>query len=224
MAAKRKAQAATTAQESSGSLALTLTYDAPTVAREQAWAEGELAGLTAAPIEIATQADYTEVDGFLTDVVRRKDALVAMRRRATDPLTEAKNVILDWFRPAVGALETVEATLKAAMAGFLEAQREAERQARAKALAAVKSGEGQALVSALTEASQAQAAPSAGRATVRLYWQIDRIATDLLPAEYLCPDLAKILDEAKRQGITGDEPPVIPGVIFKQVASVGAKR
>ncbi len=219
MAAKK------TPAEAGASHAITLTYDANAVAAVQAEAETELAGLGDFTVDDAEA--YAATDAFLTEIVTKKDAIEAMRQQAVGPLNEAKAVIQAWFKPALTALASVEGALKQAMAAWLLRQKAAEAAARANALAAVQSGEGTALVEALTVAADAQAAPKAGRAVASFSWQVARVAEDLLPDEYWVPrtpNMSAILAEARRQGITGEEAPVIPGVIFKRVATVGARR
>jgi hypothetical protein len=45
-------------------------------------------------------------------------------------------------------------------------------------------------------------------------WVIDRVIIDLMPAEYLIPDLDRIVREAANSA-SRDERPVIPGVVFE---------
>lgn len=48
-------------------------------------------------------------------------------------------------------------------------------------------------------------------------WYIKRITIDLLEERFKCPDMAAIEREAREQGISGNEPPVIAGVIFERI-------
>lgn len=192
-----------------------LPHSAADVATLQREAE-----LTAAfpDFDIADAGEYAAVDAALSDVVRRKDAVIAMRKSATSPLYGVVKTVESWFRPVVVALESAETRLKGTMNAYLVAQHAREREARA---AIATASEGVELVAALAVATEA-GAPPAGRATVAFVWIVDRVIVDLLPDEWWTPDTAKIAAVAKAH--KGDDPPVIPGVVFKRDAKIGARR
>jgi hypothetical protein len=189
------------------------------IAALQAAASGELEAWKGFTID--TPEEYAEVDRCLTDVVRRKDAATAMRGSATGPLYKATKTIEGWFAPYLGALTGLEVLLKGGMASYRLAQAEREREAREAAAAAADAGDGAALTEALTVATEAAQAP-AGRASVGFEWRVHRIVPDLLPREWWTPDEKRIAAFAKAH--KGDDPPVIPGVVFERHAKIGARR
>lgn len=165
---------------------------------------------------IETPDEYASVDAWLSDVVRKKDAVVSMRQTATGPLKATIKVIDGWFLPVVRALERSETRLKGHMQEYQLAVREADRKAR---LAVATAPEGDELMMALATAS---AAPPAGRATTSFGWAVKRVLPDLLPDEYWIPDEKRLAEVARAH--KGDEPPVIPGVVFESIVRIGARR
>jgi hypothetical protein len=200
------------------SLTVSLPPDVRELATLQRAAEADAAALATLTVDV----DATDLDAFLTDVVRRKDAAVAMRKRATGPMYTAIKEIESWFRPLVTALEGAERHLKAVLGAQRLAALDAEREARELAAAAADVGDAGALLEALTVAADAGAKDGA-RATTRYAWTVKRISEDLLPDEWWTPNTAAI--EAHAKGFAGDgDAPVIPGVVFERVALVGARR
>lgn len=187
-----------------------------------------LAATYADPGTIDTPDEYAIIDAGLRGVVRAKDAFVAMRQGCVGAMRKVVSAVEGEFRPGVKALEAAEGACKRALGEYRLQEAERERQARAAALEAAQSGDADALTEALTTASTAAAGANAtGTATVSARWVIERIAADLLPAEYWkrLPDDEKIAAEIARQGgLSRAEAPVIPGVIFKLEARVGARR
>jgi hypothetical protein len=208
-----------------GTIAHDVTIAIPTsaadVAALQREAESDAPAIKAITVNDADE--YAFADAILTDVVRKKDAIVAMRKSATVPLYGVIRTIESWFKPVVSTLEAGEASLKRAMGSWRLACADAERAAREAAAVAAESGDAGALVEALQVATAIQAAPAAGRATTRFVWAVKRIAADLVPSDWLVPDVARI--EALAKATPGDGPaPVVPGVIFERVAQIGARR
>lgn len=202
-------------------ITLALPTSAADVATLQRQAEDDAPAVQA--ITIADADDYAFADAILTDVVQRKDAVVAMRKQATVPLYQVVRTIEGWFKPVVSALESSERTLKERMGAWRLQIAERERAAREAAAVAAESGDAGAMVTALNAATSAQMAPAAGRATTRFVWAVKRIAEDLLPDEWWTPDVARI--EALAKETPGDsDPPVVPGVVFERRAVIGARR
>ncbi len=169
---------------------------------------------------VADDATYATADATLTEVVQYKDALTEMRKRATGPLYQGIREVEGWFRPVLQTLERVEGALKGTMGEWRVLRAQAEREARELAAKAVEADDADGLHEALTVAGEAAAAPP-GRATARIVWVIEAVDKDRLPAEWWSPDIAKIDAYAKA---CGGERPVIPGVIFREHAQIGAKR
>ena len=215
--ATRDAEALLTAAQS---VEVDLPIDALAVAKLQREAEAD------APVYLAvtctTAEDYEFADALLTALVQREDAAVAMRKSATVPLYGVIRTVESWFKPWLNALAPAKAHLKKEMGAYRVRQEAAEREARELAAQAAETGDAEALVEALTVATEI-AAPTAARATTRFAWQVKRIAEDMLPDEYWTPDMAKINAAAKAAG-SSDEAPIIPGVIFERVALIGARR
>jgi hypothetical protein len=175
-----------------------------------------------AELAVLDANDYTIADELLTDIVRRKDAAIAMRKEATGPMYTAARVIESWFKPLVSTLESCETHVKRAMGGYRLAQEAREREARELAArAAETNAPAEELIEALTVASAAATAP-AGRATARFVWRVVVIDAQRLPREYWMPNvdaLNKIAREHK-----GEDAPEIAGVVFERAAVMGARR
>jgi hypothetical protein len=191
------------------------------VAALQLEAEADAAEILSAVI-VTDAEGYEAADELLSDIARREDAALAMRRSATVPAYQSIKTIEGWFKPWLGALGTAKAHLKTQLGNYRLRQAEVERQARLDAAALAEAGgNGDELIQSLTLAAEAAEKP-AGRATASFGWRVARIAADMLPAEWLCPDVARIEGFAKAH--KGDEAPVIPGVTFERVAKIGARR
>lgn len=199
-----------------------MTIDVPVTAADVATLQLEAeAGAAFPEFTIDTPDEYTQVDAWLSEVVRKKDAALAMRRTATGPAYKGIKIVEGWFAPVISALETTERRLKGHMGAYRVAQHRVEQEARELAAQMATAGDGVALGAALTVAADAAVAPM-GRATAALSWEVDRIIPDLLPAEWWMPNEAAIAQFAKAH--RGDGPPVVPGVVFKQIAKIGARR
>lgn len=199
-------------------LAVTVPTNAAQVATIQREAE-ELATLTTGTA-VTTPEEYELVDATLTEIVRKRDAMLSMRGEATGPMYKAIKVVEGWFRPVDKAFASAIADLKGALGAYRLEQAKREREARELAAKAAETGDADTMITALTTAATV-AAPPPGAARVALRWVRKRIAEDMLDDAWWCPDLAKI--DAFAKAHKGDEPPVIPGVIFERTADVGAK-
>lgn len=199
---------------------LTLPPDVRELAALQAAAESDAAAL----ITLDASEDAATLDAFLTDVVQRKDAALAMRKRVTGPAYTIAREVEGWFRPLLVALVAAEDHLKRVLGAKRLAAMNAEREARELAAKAAAEGDADTMIAAVTIAADA-AAPDGARATTRYVWAVARVIPDLLLPEYLTPDMAKIEAFAKAApaGAEADEP-VLPGVRFKRVPIVGARR
>jgi len=191
------------------------------LAARQAELEADATPESLAAIVVADDADYATVTEYRAQVRRSKDELVALRQKAAQPWKRVATTIEEMFRPGIRAAETIEADFRGKLEAYQAARILAEREAREAATIAAETDDSTALVEALTVSTAlAQATPGGGRRTVS--WAVKRIVPDLLPDEWWTPDTAKI--EAVVKAHKGDEPPVIPGVIFEQSVSVAVKR
>lgn len=201
-------------------LALAPPNTAADAAALQKQAEADVPIVTA--MRVTTPEDYAFADGVLTDVVTRKDALSAMLKRATAPFNAGLKEVRGWFAPALDALETCEAHLKGQLSTFRVRQECEARAAREAAARAVEMGAApEAQLAALQGAADAAAKPD-GRATVAFGWTARVVAPDLVPREWWCVDEKRLAAFAKAH--KGDDPPVVPGVLFERTARVGARR
>lgn len=218
---KPRTQLSRTTGTITNELTIAMPVSAADVAALQREAESNAPDIRAITV---TDADgYTFADAILTDVVQKKDAVIAMRKSATVPLYGVVRTIEGWFKPVVSALEASESHLKRAMGEWRLAESERERAAREAAAVAAESGDSAGMLGALAEASDAGAARGEGRATVRYVWAVKRIVRELVLPDWLVPDVARIERVAREAPGDGD-PPVIPGVVFERVARVGARR
>jgi len=172
-------------------------------------------------VTIEDANDYTLADTLLTDVAQRKAEVLAMRKSATGPMYTAAKTVEAWFRPLLTALEASEAALKRVMGAYRIALEKREREARELAAKAAEASDAEALVTALTVASEAATKP-AGRATARYVWTVESVDASALPREWMVPNMGGL--EAAARAHKGDEPPVVPGVVFVRRAIIGARK
>jgi hypothetical protein len=205
-----------------GTVAYDITIPVPHAAHEVAamQLEAETAGAFE-DFTIDTAEEYTAVDAMLTDVVRKKDAVTKMRQSAVAPVKAGIKVVEGWFAPVLAAYERTETRLKGTMSEYRIKQHETERKARELAAVHITEGDSPALLAALATANDAATAP-AGRATTTFVWVVERIAHDMVPAEYKITDEKRIAEIARTH--KGDDPPVVPGVTFRRDARIGARR
>lgn len=178
----------------------------------------------AAALVITDRDTYAAVGAVLRERLRELDAAEAFREKYTKPAykhwkdlcellsTEPHKRLCAALKKAIGDYDLREATEKA----------EAAKQARELVAAQGPTPDVAALTEALTVANAPQA--RAEGVSTQLVWKVKRVVEDLLPDAYWTPSLDAIQAEAERQGVKGDEPPVIPGVVFEREASVTGRR
>lgn len=165
--------------------------------------------------------DYATADALLTGLVRKLDTVVAMRRSATVPLYGVIKLVEGWFKPVTTALETPIKHLKHIMGEYRVNQDALAIAAREVAAQAADAHDAQTLHTALAVATAAAEKPAA-RSSTTFAWVVDRVIEDLLPDEWWAPARDRLDSLAK--STKGEDPPVVPGVVFKRVARIGAKR
>jgi hypothetical protein len=173
-----------------------------------------------AEIVVASDDDYRIVTELRTQARAERDALVKLRQDAAGPWKKVATTIEEMFRPSIRGLETIEAHMRAELEKHVVAKAQAEKAAREAAIEAAQAGDDGAMVEALNQSIELATPLGGGRQAMR--WAVKRVAEDMLPDEYWTPDLAKL--EAVAKAHKGDDPPVVPGVIFEQVASVAVRR
>ena len=197
---------------------VTLPTSALEVARLQAAIEEDAPFLLTTTVD--TPEDYSFADEVLTDVVQKKDALVAMRKRATEPLKASAKEIESWFAPAVKLLSDVELFLKGRMGAYQAHLAALKAKADEDAAQAAAAHDAPALLEAMAAVPEA----AAGRATCAWFWRVVRVNPLLVRDEDKVPDLAKFEAVAKAHPGADTQPPVIPGVIFERCPRIGARR
>lgn len=147
-------------------------------------------------------------------------AVEAMWKATKEPIKEAEKRIDALFKPGIDAARLVVTTLRNLLEGYEKLKREAQRKAFAAAGAAATQASPAALNTALAAAADAAPTELDGTSFVRT-WKIKRIVEGLLPfshsnseRHYWVPDLKKIA--AVGRAHKGDEPPIIPGVVWEE--------
>ena len=192
-------------------LTLDLNFDPAALERSGAAAKVELADVLA--FEVADDLSAEVAGEYLRETLKKKDASAAMLRAATKPLNEHLKIVRGWFAPTIADLERVETLLKGKLSSYLAAKRAEATKALAAATAAVQRHDAPALTAAL-QVANAPTVKLEGFST-REVWRATVIAEDLLPREYLCPDVAK-LNAVTRACPADRTPSPIPGVKFEK--------
>ena len=171
---------------------------------------------------ITDRATYEAVGAVLIERLREYYAAKAFREKYTAPAHKTWKGLCELL--SVKPYEDLIAAIKASLGAYDLRDRAEKLEAAqaARALVAEPAPNVQAITEALTIAN-APEAQAAGVST-RIVWVVKRIEKALLLPEYLRPDEDAIGAEADRQGTSGDTPPVIPGVIFEQVARIAGRR
>lgn len=176
---------------------------------------------SAALFAIETQEDRATASEVIATLKRAAKALEEEELAATRPLMATLAKIRGWFAPARKAAQDARKAWDGAVLASDQRRRLEAGQAAQLVQEALAVGDVATAQAAHTLVNPP--APTEGL-QVRRNWVAIVIAPDLLPREYLVPDQKKI-NEAMRAAVkeTG-EPPVIPGVKFKQeerLASTG---
>lgn len=177
----------------------------------------------------ADAGDYEFADALLTAVSEREKAALAMRTEATGPLYGVIKTVEDWFRPYLSELKFAKDACKKVMGDYRVAQAQIEREARELAATAAETNDPETMIEALTVANIAAQKPE-GHARVGLRWTVKRVVEGLLLESFEAPGVGKVpcwipnaeAFEAFAAQHKGDDPPVISGVVFEQVARVAA--
>lgn len=169
------------------------------------------------------------VGGVLVEALRTHDALKAERDRVVNPIYRAYKNASETYAPHLVESEAVCRALKAALGAYELAQRAVKTEALAAAQTAVQAPPTPEAARALTEALDVVNQPT-GRADgvgTRFVWQVKRYVPEMmvpstLDLPGLVPDESAIGAYARRW--TGPDAPVVPGVVFEQVAQTTVRR
>jgi hypothetical protein len=189
------------------------------LAQAQVTANTELAQL--AQLSIENAQDAKEANDYLRDRQRELDAVEKMLSETLAPIREGEKRIRGLFAPTLARCKEVVAIMRNMLANWEKTQREAQRKALAEAAAVAQTRDAAALTTALVKAEAAAPQKLEGTSFIRT-WKVARIVEGLLLREYLCPDLKKI--EAIGKAHKGDEPPIVPGVVWVEDFSPRVRR
>ena len=179
-----------------------------------------LAELLAHP-DIADDASLSVLDATLSDVARLHDELVARRQK---PVKQVKGLIAEfegWFRPYLKDVDAALDALKGVKSRYLTAKDAAARKAREDAQKAADAGDSAAVLESIQRAQEIEAVGSAG---TRYAWEAAVINENMIPDEYWIVDRAKLDAAARSMGSAEEQTVFVPGVSFKRVAVVQARR
>jgi hypothetical protein len=154
---------------------------------------------------------------MLRDVKARHKALEAKRKEITKPLNAATKAVNDLFRAPRSMLEQAEQLLKSKIAGYLEAQDQANAAALETAAIADTPAEASAAL-----ASIGQTEAPAG-VSVRSHYRAIVFNPEIVPYQFLMPDEAKIQDFTNAAVRERGKPEPIPGVRFEKIAIVSSR-
>ncbi len=201
----------------------TLTLKLPATAVEVSKLETATSELVSIlpEVEVVDDATYGVADELLTQAMQLLDAAKVCRTSVTGPVYAAIREVEARFKPAIVALEGFIIPVKKQLGTYRTAVAAAALEARQAAAEAAAAGDADALVESLNDADTLAQKPADTGARVKFRWIVKRIIPELLPDEWWCPDEAKIQEVALAH--KGEEPPIVPGVVFERVADVSAK-
>lgn len=166
---------------------------------------------------ITNEDDQAFAVGVVREIKQKHKQLEDRRKEITVPLRTALDSVNDLFRPMREALEEGEKVLKLKIAGYLEA-RERENQ---KALLEAKAAD---TVEAAAEAlTQIETATPVKGTSMHYKWEAEVFRPELVPTEFLSPDLDKIEAAMDASVKVSGEPMPIPGVRFHKKPVVAVR-
>jgi len=207
---------------------MTLAFDKPAIEAQLATVQRETLELDT--FEITTPEVAAIVLADLQDKLRVKDATTKIRDSFCQPIRKVANDLASQlFNPTIKAFEAYEEKAKLKLGAFELAQAETRKVLTAQAADAARANDVGTMTTALQAANQIALSKPAG-ASFTFTWRVKRLEPQLMLGysvgveQYWSPDMSKIEAEAERQGTHGEEPPVIPGVIFEREADVAVRR
>lgn len=157
---------------------------------------------------VVNEDDQAFAVGVIREIKQKHKQLEDRRKEITVPLRKALDSINDLFRPMREALEEGEKILKLKVASYLEA-RERENQ---KAL--LEAAEAETVEEAAEALTQIETATPVKGTSMRHKWEAEVFRPELVPTEFLSPDLDKIEASMRASVEISGEPMPIPGVRF----------
>lgn len=156
----------------------------------------------------------------LSEVARLRDELVK-RRQA--PVAEIKRLVATvegWFRPYLKDVDAAIDRMKHVKGAYLTKKANAAAEARRAAQQAASEGDSAAVFASIQQAQALESAP----AGTRYAWEATVANESMIPVEYWIVDRAKLDALAKSMGSAEEQSVFVPGVSFKRVAVVQARR
>lgn len=176
----------------------------------------------AAGFAVADPDSMKRGDELLKEILRERDGLEEVRKSGPGALDSIVRGLNAKFKPLRDKLDAAAANLKHAIGTYVVAERRKQEQAyQAAATAHAEGNHGEAQL-ALASAVGVQTTAVQGT-SVREVWAVKRIAADLVPREWMVPDVPAINAHARETPIDTDPAP-IPGVVFERVPAVSARR
>lgn len=189
-------------------------------------------------LTVTTQGEYEVAAGILTQVKNRYKELDGQRKEITKPIDTAKKSVMDMFRVPLGLLEKAESSIKRMMINYTEEQERIarEEQLKLQRLAEKEAEAERKRIQAQIERAQASGKTEKAEAlqekieavevievpviapvietpkgvSFREQWSVLVVDANLIPREYMLPNLPKLnkIAQATKGSI------VIPGVKF----------
>lgn len=178
-----------------------------TVAAESSDAKSVMDLIRELPVTNADEQQFAAE--VLRDIKDRYNEIEKRRKAITVPINTALKEVNNLFRPVKEAYEESERILKGKISAYLADLEKANQLALQEAAEALTPEEA---VEALAEVQEIQAPKGI---SVRKVWKFQVVSPDLVPYEYLCPDLEKIAAAA---------PGPVPGVKFFEEDIVTSRR
>lgn len=174
----------------------------------------------ASELVIEDPETYAAVGAILIERLKQYDAAKDFRDKVTKPVYAHWKYLCDLLsvKPHEDLIKALKGAIKAY--DLREDARKRLAAEEARALFAAPTPDIPAMTQALTVANAPEA--QADGVSTTFVWKVKRIIPDLLPDAYWIPDEAGIAQVARDH--KGDDPPVIPGVVFERDAQVTGRR
>jgi hypothetical protein len=165
--------------------------------------------------------EAADANAHLREWLTQLDKVSAVKKETLAPLKEAEKRINALFKPLLDAGADLTGRLRNMLTVYELEKRKVQREALESAAQAASSPEPEALLEALQDVQDAAPTPLEGTSFTRV-WVVKRIVRDLLPPVWLMPDEKKIAAYGKAH--KGDDPPIIPGVVWEESLSSRVRR
>lgn len=156
---------------------------------------------------IQSDSDEANIVSVLQEVKKRNAQLEDKRTEITKPLNAALRAVNALFKPPQQKFEALERQLKGLITTYMQAK-------NARNVAAIQAAAvAPTPVVAQQVLAQVQPVEAPANVSVRYVWQFQITQPELVPAQFLSPDPAKI-----QAYLAQTNQPAIPGVTFSQKA------